>query len=750
MKTIIRLFAVTLLLTFGWQSTALGVENILTNPGFDDLDLDTNYGDGWGVYGAADFNDFFAGDAHASFYGDNAGNFGGVYQQGIAGAAGVTYQFALLNVRIEENWDADLIFGLEYYAADDGTKLGETLVTIDTAARLANGQIEGNAFAMQGTAVAGTAYVRPIIIFNNVNGSYSGQTQANVFVFDTFLCAAPAPGAQMLMNPGFDDLNSDTFFGDTWDKYGNTDFNDFWVGNPHASFFAEVMGNAGGVFQQAIPGTPDAAYRFQMNNVRIETYFPGIFYYGLEFYGADDYVKLGESIAQVPTGTFGDGLSFDMVAIAPAGTVYVRPIMIMDDVTMDGFSDCNVFVFTATLTELAPGVNLLYNPGFEDINSDTSFGDGWGNYGNTDFNDFWVGNPHASFYGDFDGNFGGVFQSGIPHVPGATYQFDLLNTRLEANWDAEFYFGLEYYDTDDATKLGETLALADTAARIANGQFDGNTFSMQATPVAGTAFVRPIIKFENVNPAYVGELQASAFVFETYLGIAPGADDIHVKNPGFEDLDDNGNYGDYWGSYGAAGFNEFFGPGNAHASLFADTIGNSGGVYQASVLGTPGTEYRFDLLDVRIEANWDADEMFGIEFYGDDNFTKFGEIIEVIDTSTTGDGLSFFLTGTAVPGTVYVRPIIFFDNVGSDGGTDRNAFVFAAALTEVPAPPLGDINCDSSLDITDVEPFVLALIDPAQYVIDFAGCDIANADVNEDGNTDGLDVAPFVDLLMGM
>lgn len=749
MKTTIRLFAVTLLLTLGWQATAFGVENMLTNPGFDDLDLDTNLGDGWGSYGAAGFNDFFGGDAHASLFADTAGNSGGIYQQGIAGAPGVTYQFALLNVRIEANWDADLVFGLEYYAADDSTKLGETLVALDTATRIANSQFEGNAFAMQGTAVAGTAYVRPIIYFDNVNPGYSGQSQANTFIFDTFLCVAAAPGSQMLMNPGFDDLNADTFFGDTWDKYGATDFNDFWVGNPHVSFFADLTGNSGGVFQQALLGTPDAAYRFTLNNVRIEVLFPGILYYGLEFYGADDFVKLGETIAQAPTGLTGDGLSFDMVGVAPAGTVYVRPIIRFDDVTYDAFSDCNVFVFTATLTEAAPGVNLLNNPSFNDANGDTDFGDGWGSYWNTGFNEFFgPGNAHASFYGDWNGNSGGVFQLGIPHIPGATYQFDILNARIEANWDADFYFGLEYYDADDATKLGETLVLVDTGARLANGQIDGNTFSMQATPVSGTVFVRPIMYFDNVNPTYVAMTQANIFVFDAFLGIAPGPADIHVKNPGFADLDGNGSYGDYWGSYGAAGFNEFFGPNNAHASLFADTIGNLGGVYQPSVLGTPGTEYRFDLLDVRIEANWDADLMFGLEFYGDDNFTKFGEIIETIDTSTTGDGLSFYMTGTAVPGTVYVRPVVFYDNVGTTGGSDRNAFVFAVSLTEVPAPPLGDMNCDSTLDITDVEPFVLALIDPAQYAIDFAGCDIANADVNEDGDTNGLDVGVFVDLLL--
>ncbi|TWT40385.1 hypothetical protein RAS1_40940 [Phycisphaerae bacterium RAS1] len=68
-----------------------------------------------------------------------------------------------------------------------------------------------------------------------------------------------------------------------------------------------------------------------------------------------------------------------------------------------------------------------------------------------------------------------------------------------------------------------------------------------------------------------------------------------------------------------------------------------------------------------------------------------------------------------------------------------------------PAPKLtlGDLNCDGLTDILDINPFVLALSDPAAYQQQFPICPIANGDINMDGNTDVLDINPFVALLTG-
>ncbi len=59
----------------------------------------------------------------------------------------------------------------------------------------------------------------------------------------------------------------------------------------------------------------------------------------------------------------------------------------------------------------------------------------------------------------------------------------------------------------------------------------------------------------------------------------------------------------------------------------------------------------------------------------------------------------------------------------------------------------GDLNCDGAVDAFDIEPFILALVDPPGYRAAFPACDGLLADVNEDGAVDAFDVEPFVGLL---
>ena len=61
----------------------------------------------------------------------------------------------------------------------------------------------------------------------------------------------------------------------------------------------------------------------------------------------------------------------------------------------------------------------------------------------------------------------------------------------------------------------------------------------------------------------------------------------------------------------------------------------------------------------------------------------------------------------------------------------------------------GDTNCDGSIDLTDVGPFITALLDPDEYENKYPDCDIDNADINADGSVDLVDVEPFIELLLG-
>ena len=62
---------------------------------------------------------------------------------------------------------------------------------------------------------------------------------------------------------------------------------------------------------------------------------------------------------------------------------------------------------------------------------------------------------------------------------------------------------------------------------------------------------------------------------------------------------------------------------------------------------------------------------------------------------------------------------------------------------------VGDLNCDGVLNAFDIDPFVLALTAPSQYVILYPECDLMLADINGDGFVDAFDIDPFVELLTG-
>lgn len=79
----------------------------------------------------------------------------------------------------------------------------------------------------------------------------------------------------------------------------------------------------------------------------------------------------------------------------------------------------------------------------------------------------------------------------------------------------------------------------------------------------------------------------------------------------------------------------------------------------------------------------------------------------------------------------------------ADAGTRAYATVTVTRLAD-----LGDLNCDGVLDVFDINPFVLTLLDPPAYAAAFPQCSAVLADVNGDDVVDVFDINPFVDLLL--
>lgn len=202
MRLILPTLAATLAGTLGVSAHAqdAAFPELLVNAGFEDTDADGNFGDGWGAFGAAGFNAFFGANGHASFFADNAGNSGGVFQTGIAADAGTEYVFTLTDVLVESNFSADLTIALEFYAADDATLLGSQSITVSAESVAAGDGEFADAFTITASALEGASFVRPVLSFANSTGSTEGST--NFFVFDASLTVVPEPASAALLASG--------------------------------------------------------------------------------------------------------------------------------------------------------------------------------------------------------------------------------------------------------------------------------------------------------------------------------------------------------------------------------------------------------------------------------------------------------------------------------------------------------------------------------------------------------------------
>ncbi len=132
--------------------------------------------------------------------------------------------------------------------------------------------------------------------------------------------------------------------------------------------------------------------------------------------------------------------------------------------------------------------------------------------------------------------------------------------------------------------------------------------------------------------------------------------------------------------------------------------------------------------------NINADPLFADASAGDYSLAAGSPCIDAGENGTVPPGVTTDLAGDPRfvddPGTADT-------GLGAAPLVDMGAFEFQA-----PAFATGDVNCDGSVDFFDIDPFLLALFDPAAYAAAFPGCD--NGDVNNDGNVDFFDIDPFL------
>ena len=395
----------------------------------------------------------------------------------------------------------------------------------------------------------------------------------------------------------------------------------------------------------------------------------------------------------------------------------------------------------ASLTGLAaaqPTPVLTRNPGFLDQNADMTSGDEWGAFGAAliDLDFFGDNNPgHGTLFADVVGNDGGIFQAGIPGTPGTEYELT-IRISWETQWEARTRFGLEFYEADDATKIGETIIELDEFVDAGYRRHD-----MSAVAPAGTAFVRPIIRVDEVLSG--GSSRAATIdnvllrEADTFLGL----------NPGFTDPIGDGLFpADFWGTFGAAAIDfEFFPNGNpGHATLFADNPDNSGGIFQLGIPAEPGESYTM-MADISFEENWDADTFITLEFFGLDDGFKVGEVqVEIMEEP--GTGYSTFTVEAEAPAgfTEFVRPLIRFEN--ANGTADFGEAMTVDNVIVMRTSDVGGTGC-SPADL--VEPFGIVDIDDVDaFIVAFTAGDAAADLVAPFGIVDIDDVDEFINLFL--
>lgn len=124
----------------------------------------------------------------------------------------------------------------------------------------------------------------------------------------------------------------------------------------------------------------------------------------------------------------------------------------------------------------------------------------------------------------------------------------------------------------------------------------------------------------------------------------------------------------------------------------------------------------------------------------------------VVLRSETADFQSSVTLGTTASTSfddqTAVAGVTYFYEVRSENCAIGDVSSDVAAAARENCLLIGDLNCDGAVNTTDIEAFVLALLDPTDYASTYPDCDVNAADINGDNAVNTSDIDGFVDLLL--
>ncbi len=146
-------------------------------------------------------------------------------------------------------------------------------------------------------------------------------------------------------------------------------------------------------------------------------------------------------------------------------------------------------------------------------------------------------------------------------------------------------------------------------------------------------------------------------------------------------------------------------------------------------------------------------------------FTSDDQLLDIAPLRSPGGTFPVMLTVDAEKHALYYVHLNNTNGTGEvrrifmdcdDDGVPDPAQIAAAPRTDLngnglldACESLGDLNCDGTVSVGDINAFVLALTDPSAYAKQFAECDPLNADTNGDGQVSVGDINGFVLLVTG-
>ena len=335
------------------------------------------------------------------------------------------------------------------------------------------------------------------------------------------------------------------------------------------------------------------------------------------------------------------------------------------------------------------------------------------------------------------------------------------------------------YCLDAAT--GHTLWVS--TVRIDAGAYEGVIFAPNGDPIVCS--FRNIWRFNSTTGAQVWSAGRTASV----SGNCPGAtfgDAIYVV-----DAVAGGNVVVRYDL--ATGARLYAGPTMSGFTIQNGCfVGRDGSIYVSRTQNAPSTDYFYGFKDSgaaitekwHVPARWTTSSEFAVGPDGSIYMIAPGNMVARLDPDT-GNTLN---ASAPIAADTNLTPRMACDGAGhvyvSNGGFNTGRlYVFNADLTplwdlalpavNIGTPAIGrlgtliaatpsnvsayrtlslhpgDLNCDGVVDFLDINPFVLALSDPAGYEAAFPDCPILNGDCNNDGLVNFEDINPFVALLTG-